>query len=352
MTEIDQGSRAPPRDGVLVDVGIPTHAEPKWLAESIESVLAQSLQSWRLVISENAPVKGEAIARIVEPYLADPRIEYVVTGGNYTSQRNVTGLIQTGSAPYVGILHDDDCWDPDFLAARVNFLEEHPECGYAFGGSKLIDAEGKQIGAVTAPLEEGVQPQREYVQRYLRLLIKPMIPSVLVRRSAYETVGPVYDERFAGDDWEMWLRLALHFPVGYLSVIDSENRLHAQQLTYSIRWGEELIVFSQHLEALVDRTMPEAQLTQRELRSRRSAAFLSAALDAAEEGDRFRALRRTGEAVRADPRSLLNPRPWVILAVLPLGRFGRRALTRARVSVRWKAHEGLSGVSEPSATQG
>jgi hypothetical protein len=349
MTRADQDDRGAQSDGVLVDVGIPTHAEPKYLAESIDSVLAQSLQSWRLVISENARVRGEAIARIVEPYLDDSRIEHVITGDDIPSQRNATRLIQTGNAPYVALLHDDDRWDPDFLAARVDFLERHPECAYAFGGSKFIDSAGRQIGAVTAPLQEGVQPRREYVQRYLRLQIKPMMPSLLVRRSAYEAVGPVFDERFAGDDWEMWLRLALSFPVGYLSVIDSENRLHPQQLTYSIRWGEELIVFAQHLEDLVNRTMPDAQLTPPELRRRRSTAFLSAALDAAEEGDRRRALRRVGHALRADPRSILNPRPWVILAVLPLGKFGRRALTRARVSVRWKSHLRLSGTSEPSA---
>jgi glycosyltransferase involved in cell wall biosynthesis len=341
MTETDGADRMS-GDGVVVDVGIPTHAEPKWLTESIESVLAQTLRSWRLVISENAPVKGEAIARIVEPYLGDGRIKHVVTGANLPSQTNGTRLIQTGTAPYVAVLHDDDRWDPDFLERRVDFLERHPQCGYVFGDSRLIDDEGKQIGVVAAPLEEGVHARRDYVPRYLALEIKPMMPSLLVRRSAYEAVGPYFDARFAGDDWEMWLRLALRFPVGYLSVFDSDYRIHPKQLTYSIRWGEELIVFAQHLEDLVDRMLPDVQLSPRELRRRRSDAFLSAALDAAEEGDRRRALRRVAQALRTYPRSLRNPRPWVVLGVLPFGALGRRALSRARTRVRWKSYLGLT----------
>jgi hypothetical protein len=27
------------------------------------------------------------------------------------------------------LLHDDDCWDPEFLERRVAFLREHPQCG-------------------------------------------------------------------------------------------------------------------------------------------------------------------------------------------------------------------------------
>ena len=35
------------------------------------------------------------------------------------------------------MLHDDDRWDPEFLARRLAFLEEEPECGFVFAGFRL-----------------------------------------------------------------------------------------------------------------------------------------------------------------------------------------------------------------------
>ena len=57
------------------------------------------------------------------------------------------------------------------------------------------------------------------------------MPTVLVRRSAYEAVGPAFDEHTVYFDYQMWLRLALRFPVGYLAVWDASYRVHDRQVT-------------------------------------------------------------------------------------------------------------------------
>ena len=50
-----------------------------------------------------------------------------------------------------------------------------------------------------------------------------------VRRSAYAAVGPIFDERFPSWDFDMYLRIAIRFPVGHLDVWDSNFRVHTQQ---------------------------------------------------------------------------------------------------------------------------
>ena len=73
-------SEASTSDGrVLVDVGIPTRERPDLVRLAIDSVLAQDLAAWRLVVSENG-VGGGATEAAVAPYLKDPRIRYVAHG--------------------------------------------------------------------------------------------------------------------------------------------------------------------------------------------------------------------------------------------------------------------------------
>jgi glycosyltransferase involved in cell wall biosynthesis len=112
----------------VVDIGIPTCGRPRYLVEAIESALAQTFSRWRVTVSEDGPA-SDAVAAAVAPYLADPRVRYVVTGRRLGGAAHMTRLIRTGTAPYVAPLHDYDRWAPEFLMRRVAFLDAHPACG-------------------------------------------------------------------------------------------------------------------------------------------------------------------------------------------------------------------------------
>jgi glycosyltransferase involved in cell wall biosynthesis len=314
----------------VVDIGIPTRGQSPYLQEAIESVLTQTLGAWRLLVAENGP--GEA-AETVEPYLGDRRIQYVANGSDLGAAANHTKLIQSGSARFVGVLHDDDRWEPDFLARRVFFLENHPACGLVFGANVEIDTSGSLLGRSKLVLPEGLHPPQEVVPRLLAHNLIA-VPTVLVRRSAYEAVGPVFDDRFIAFDYEMWLRLATRFPVGYLHVWDAASRVHDLQRTFQLKHtGQQWLGFLGHAEALVRRELPELQLDRRQLRRKRSGAHLSVALDMLDEGNRRGSLALLWQALRIYPLSASDPRFAAGLTALALGDPGRRALAHARYLV-------------------
>jgi GT2 family glycosyltransferase len=201
-------------EGAVVDVCIPTYGRPEYLALSIESVLAQTLTSWRLTVSENGSGGGE-IQALVERYRSDPRVEYVATGTNIGGAANSTRLIRAGSAPYVAVLHDDDLWGPGFLARRVEFMEANPSCGLVFSSSEFIDEAGKVLYRFEVDLPEGIQDRTTFLRRlYVGNIVS--MPTVLVRRSSYAAVGSTFNESLLFYDHEMWLRIASRFDVGFM----------------------------------------------------------------------------------------------------------------------------------------
>lgn len=318
----------------LVDVGIPTRGEPLHLAESVRSVLGQTLTRWRLLISENGPT-GEEVEAVLRPFLADPRVEYVATGTDVGQAGNFTRLVQSGGAPYVALLHDDDAWEPTFLARRVEFLEAHPHCGFVFSACTIVDGAGRLVGRSKLPLAEGVHSPSDFVPLLYRSNVVG-VPSVVVRRSAYEAVGAYYKEGVGFTDHEMWLRLAGRFPVGFLSEWDVRYRVYDSQESSQRR----LRLHDKRLELLdaVDGTLPLSDSLRRRTRAE---VLVGCALDAVERGEPRAALGNLGLAIRCDPTSLVRParaaRAGAGVAALALGGPGRRMLSRVRLR-RWRAH--------------
>jgi hypothetical protein len=317
----------------LVDVGIPTFGTPPYLAEAIESVFAQTFTRWRLTISDNG---GGKVRETIAAYLNDSRVTYRMNtdssaGGLSAAAGNWSALVEMASAPYVALLHDDDRWDAGFLASRVAFLAAHPECGLVYGPHVEINASGREIQRAPIVFREGVHTPERYVGRFVRdSTARPSPPSLLVTREAYRKAGARFDPRFVVFDTEMWLRISIRFPVGYLTTHDSYYRLHGSQLSARTSWGEAWIAWQEHMEHLLERDLPSAAFTAAESRARRASALLSSAMDAAAQRHRQEALRYVRRAIRSDLRSLVDPRVALTIVAIAFGGVGVRALRQVR----------------------
>ncbi len=336
---------------------MPAYRRPETIRQSIESVLAQSHTNWRLVISENGPGGGD-VARAVGPYLDDPRIAYRATGQNIGPAANWTGLIQAGQAAYFTLIQDDDVWDPGFVASRVEFLERHPSCAFVYSGERMMDGDGREIAVERTPklpqmdvsevLREGVYSPAEFVQAMYRNRLggihTPTISSggVMSRRSALESVGAYFDDSvdFLYFDVELYTRMAFRFPSGFLRARDVAQRIHVSGATHhasissEIEFaGERWIRYHEYYGDWIRRELPDLKLP-RQFHELRARAYIIAALDAIERGDRRHGAEFLRHAVRAYPPSLLNPRVAAGAIGVALGERGRRALTRARDAAR------------------
>jgi len=332
-----------------VDVGMPAYRRADLIGGAIESVLAQTHTNWRLVVSENGQGGGEVEAA-VRAYTDDPRIRCVATGRNLGPAANWTRLIQTGSAAYVTLVQDDDVWDQDFLASRVRFLESNRSCAFVFSGERMMDRDGREVAVertrslaardVSEVLAEGVYAPEEFFREMYRHRLggihTPSISSggVMSRRSALESVGPFFDDTlpFLFWDVELYMRLALRFPTGFLAARDVAQRIHHPSITSESKFdGERWIRYHDYYGKCIRRALPGIRLP-RQFNQLRADAYIMAALDAIEQGDRWRCGRRLRSAVRAYPPALINPRITAGAIALLLGERAARTLGRTRDS--------------------
>jgi hypothetical protein len=134
-------------------------------------------------------------------------------------------------------------------------------------------------------------------------------------------VGPELNESVLFYDYELWLRIASKFDVGYLDVIDASYRIHTAQTTHNID-----LTVGEHRLALLDavETILPPEVPPLDRRRARSGAHLRSAVEAYEQGERRRSASHLSRALKLYPLSLLDPK----VISLALGSIRRRAILR------------------------
>jgi glycosyltransferase involved in cell wall biosynthesis len=320
----------------LVDVVLPTYGPVPYLRDALDSVLAQTYPAWRLTLIDNSPETGGARA-VLDRYGDDPRLRYQATGG-LSQAENWNAAFRSGDAPYIAMIHDDDVWAPEFLERRVAAMEAHPECAFVFSAYREIDSEGR-IRAIHAPrVPAGPLPPEQFVPvEFVRNAIP--VCSVLYRRSAFAAVGASFDPTAGYIDYDLWLRLAVRYPVYSLHEWDNDSRVHDGSVTTAFqesrRNGELWLRLVDHAEATLagaDRELVPTRLRRR----RRSAAILSVAADDLQAGDRKQALAGLRRGLRLYPRAVIDARVPFLLVGLATGRLGGKLIAGARAAkLRW-----------------
>ena len=127
-----------------VTIGLPVFNGEKYLAQAVDSILAQTFEDFELLISDNASTDGTP--EICEHYVkADKRVQYFRNKVNLGAAPNFNGLVPKARGMYFKWAACDDLLEPDFLRACIEALDTSPDAVLSFSDVVVIDAEGEQI---------------------------------------------------------------------------------------------------------------------------------------------------------------------------------------------------------------
>jgi glycosyltransferase involved in cell wall biosynthesis len=200
-----------------VSVVLTTYNRASILPATIKSVLDQTFSDFELIVCDDCSTDStESILR--EYALGDSRIQYHENKRTLGMPSNLNAGIALAHGEYVANLHDDDEYSPVLLERWIQVLDRYPSAGFVFNAYRSLGPGGREHRVYREPLSE-CQPgcvviERVFFRRWR--FDSPVWGTTMVRRSAYEMVGP-FDERFGFfADVDMWLRLADRFDVAYV----------------------------------------------------------------------------------------------------------------------------------------
>ena len=203
-----------------VSVVMPVYNVEAYVAEAIDSVLAQTYPDFELIIVDDGG--SDRSMEIVRAY-EDRRIRIITQANRGLAGARNTGII-AARGEYIALLDSDDRWLPEKLALHVIHLAHNPDVGVSFSPSRFIDCDGRPMRLAQTPKLDGIEAADIFCRNPVGNGSAPVI-----RRAALETVAfahPNDPSRVCyfdaslrqSEDIEMWLRLAVAGGVRFVGI--------------------------------------------------------------------------------------------------------------------------------------
>lgn len=185
-----------------ISVIIPVYNGEKTIKETIESVLNQSFSDFELIVINDG--SHDTTLEIVSS-IQDYRLKvfsYPNAGASASRNRGFSHAV----GEFVAFLDADDLWTADKLQAQFNALQDNPEAAVAYSWTDYIDESGKFLRPGGHISVSG--------NIYKNLLLVDLLENgsnPLIRREAITAVGGFDESLPAGQDWDLYLRLAARY---------------------------------------------------------------------------------------------------------------------------------------------
>ena len=171
----------------LVSVLMPVYNRERYLAEAIESMLAQDYRPLEIIVVDDGST--DSSAAIAQRYGDPVRYDYQPHGG-IANARNRSLALARGE--YLAFLDSDDLWEGGALAKQMEVIRSDPDLAMVFG--YVIEFISPELDQETAA-KLGCHPEPMPSQG----------PGAIVKAEAFRTVGPFRTEWQIGEfmDWQL-----------------------------------------------------------------------------------------------------------------------------------------------------
>ncbi len=212
---------------VSVDVVVPNYNYGRYLRACVESVLDQEGVAVRVLIIDNASSDDSPhIARLLA---VDPRVELVLRSENLGTHASFNQGIDWAEADYFLLMFSDDFLAPGALKRATDAMEADRTIVFTYGRDIPVNGNAPipRIPRQPDPPPLRLHQSRDFITRFCRLGVFQIPgPSIVVRTSVQKLVGHYREALPHSDDYEVWLRLAMHGTIGELDCIQAGIRSH------------------------------------------------------------------------------------------------------------------------------
>lgn len=196
---------------------IPLFNKAPYVAKAIQSVLAQTFTDYDLVIVDDGSKDDSAAiaARAIERQGNCCLLKQANVGPGMARNNGVA----VSQGDFLCFLDADDWWEPTFLEEMDRLIREFPAAGI-YGTNYTIVSEAKHKTRVA---KIGVEEKFEkgyvnYCQTYAKTMYMPLTSiSVAIPRNVFEEMGGFPKGIKLGEDFMLWIRVALKYKVVFLN---------------------------------------------------------------------------------------------------------------------------------------
>lgn len=211
-----------------ISVVVTVYNKEKEISRALQSIGNQSLYPDEIIVVDDGSTDGSA--EIVEK-IQMPGLKLVRQGNTGVYGSRNRGIIES-QYELVAFLDGDDTWEPEFLAAIEDMRRKYPACGIYSTAYQIKTDDGEFIlpRYSNVPLQE----KNGILENYFIAASKGAVlssSSVAIPKKVFDDVGMFTVDAGPGGDKEMWVRIAVDYPVAFDNKVlatwhkDASNRV-------------------------------------------------------------------------------------------------------------------------------
>jgi glycosyltransferase involved in cell wall biosynthesis len=217
----------PPKISVL----IPTYNYGRYLAEAIESVLAQDFQDFELLIVDDG--SSDNTVEVVRPFCSrDSRVHFAVNPVNLGMANNWNHCLHQARGEYIKFLFGDDkLFHRSALSKMLALMQTFPSAVLAASARVILDEESRAVD-IYRDLADGCHHGRKIITACLMENGKNIVgePSAVMFRKVDASRG--FDAKYGQiTDVEMWINMLEKGDLAYTGEPLCAFRCHPKQQT-------------------------------------------------------------------------------------------------------------------------
>lgn len=202
---------------------MPAYNAAQYIAETIDSVVAQSYDFWELIIVDDGST--DDTVSVISQY-GDIRIcLFRQTNQGVAAARNL-GLANA-RGEFIAFIDSDDLWNSEKLRIQLEQFRKNKNLGLVYADKLCFQNEKKNYYRDKYFVPFSVDDP------YMRILTHDFIPTltVMIPSRVINEVGPFKTELFGTEDWDMWIRICKKYHIMYIDKTLGYYRVHAQGIS-------------------------------------------------------------------------------------------------------------------------
>ena len=206
----------------IVSVVVPCFNHGRFLGEALASIGTPAARTEIVVVDDGST---DSTAEVIATFETTNDFRSVRQQNAGLAAARNRGLHES-RGKYLVFLDADDRLAPGAVDIGAAKLEEHPECAFVFGRSRMMAEDGTLLVTPDQP-----RMVRDHYRELLRRNYIWMPAMVMFRRDPLERIGGFNGAVNAAADYEMYLHLSRHYPVFDHAQMVAHYRKHGTNMS-------------------------------------------------------------------------------------------------------------------------
>lgn len=203
----------------LVSVVIPAFNAKKWIAEAIDSVLAQTFEDYEIVVVDDGST--DATEQALGGLIRAKQIRFFRQQNSGVSAARNRGVDES-RGELIAFLDADDLFHPEKLRKQVALFDQQPDLGFVYANfEKFADAGGelgvRDMGQFRGRVYPGI------LQEWSALMA---LPTLMVPKQVFQALGGFDESVSWGEDIDLYFRITREYAIDLVPEALCRVRVH------------------------------------------------------------------------------------------------------------------------------